>query len=248
MVNTPLLTYSDTSKFPATEPIGSKRGRFEMKKTIPAAALVVAMLSAGSAQAEITVYTSQTDFVAAVTKVGTDTFDGFNITDTTPSPITRMAGDYSYTASADASFFGAGNEDDQWLSTLYSGDNITFDGFTNSVSAFGGLFFTSDINGAYESGSVILTVTDSRGAVVTRTINMSTTSSFLGFSTDGLMGSVTLASDMSDGPIWPTANNLMLGQIAAVPEPATWAMMLLGFGMIAGAVRYRRRSAKVAFA
>lgn len=35
---------------------------------------------------------------------------------------------------------------------------------------------------------------------------------------------------------------------AAVPEPATWAMMLLGFGMIAGVARYRRRSAKVSFA
>lgn len=34
---------------------------------------------------------------------------------------------------------------------------------------------------------------------------------------------------------------------AAIPEPATWAMMLLGFGMIAGAARYRRRSAKVSF-
>lgn len=28
----------------------------------------------------------------------------------------------------------------------------------------------------------------------------------------------------------------------AVPEPATWAMMLLGFGMIGAAVRYRRRA------
>lgn len=35
---------------------------------------------------------------------------------------------------------------------------------------------------------------------------------------------------------------------AAVPEPATWAMMLLGFGMVAGAARYRRRSANVSFA
>ncbi len=29
---------------------------------------------------------------------------------------------------------------------------------------------------------------------------------------------------------------------AAVPEPATWAMMLLGFGMVDAAARYRRRS------
>ena len=34
----------------------------------------------------------------------------------------------------------------------------------------------------------------------------------------------------------------------AVPEPATWAMMLVGFGMVAGASRYRRRSSKTVFA
>ncbi len=35
---------------------------------------------------------------------------------------------------------------------------------------------------------------------------------------------------------------------AAVPEPATWAMMLTGFGMVAGAARYRRRRTTTAFA
>ncbi len=31
------------------------------------------------------------------------------------------------------------------------------------------------------------------------------------------------------------------GLTGAVPEPATWAMMLVGFGMVGGAARYRRR-------
>ncbi len=35
---------------------------------------------------------------------------------------------------------------------------------------------------------------------------------------------------------------------AAVPEPATWAMMLVGFGMIGATARYRRRKSNVAFA
>ncbi len=37
-------------------------------------------------------------------------------------------------------------------------------------------------------------------------------------------------------------------QVAAVPEPATWAMMLVGFGMVGAASRYRRRGAKVTYA
>ncbi len=36
--------------------------------------------------------------------------------------------------------------------------------------------------------------------------------------------------------------------VAAVPEPATWAMMLVGFGMVAGAARYRRKSTKIRYA
>ena len=37
-----------------------------------------------------------------------------------------------------------------------------------------------------------------------------------------------------------------LAGVGAVPEPATWAMMLTGFGMVAGATRYRRRKATIA--
>jgi PEP-CTERM motif len=36
--------------------------------------------------------------------------------------------------------------------------------------------------------------------------------------------------------------------IAAVPEPATWAMMIMGFGLIGGAYRSRRTQAKINFA
>ena len=36
--------------------------------------------------------------------------------------------------------------------------------------------------------------------------------------------------------------------VTAVPEPATWGMMLVGFGMVAGATRYRRRSTKAVYA
>ncbi len=34
----------------------------------------------------------------------------------------------------------------------------------------------------------------------------------------------------------------------AVPEPATWMMMMVGFGFVAGAARYRRRSTKAGIA
>jgi hypothetical protein len=34
----------------------------------------------------------------------------------------------------------------------------------------------------------------------------------------------------------------------AVPEPATWAMMIVGFGVIGGSTRYRRRKTSFSFA
>lgn len=42
-----------------------------------------------------------------------------------------------------------------------------------------------------------------------------------------------------DGSVAQRAN---FSPIAAVPEPASWAMMLMGFGVIGGAMRRRRRS------
>ena len=36
--------------------------------------------------------------------------------------------------------------------------------------------------------------------------------------------------------------------VAAIPEPSTWALMFLGFGMIGAASRYRRRSSNLTYA
>ncbi len=48
-----------------------------------------------------------------------------------------------------------------------------------------------------------------------------------------------------DGSVAQRAN---FQPTSLVPEPATWGMMLLGFGMVAGAVRYRRRGGKIVYA
>jgi hypothetical protein len=53
------------------------------------------------------------------------------------------------------------------------------------VNAIGGLFFGSDVNGAFASGTVMLTARDSLGATSTQTITSATLSSFLGFQSTG---------------------------------------------------------------
>lgn len=47
------------------------------------------------------------------------------------------------------------------------------------------------------------------------------------------------------GPVTPPAIILDSPTTAAVPEPASWAMMLAGFGIVGGALR-RRSMARVA--
>ncbi|WP_404829577.1 PEPxxWA-CTERM sorting domain-containing protein [Sphingomonas aliaeris] len=45
-----------------------------------------------------------------------------------------------------------------------------------------------------------------------------------------------------------TLQGMTFQPITAVPETATWGMMIAGFGMTGAAMRTRRRSTKVAFA
>lgn len=56
-------------------------------------------------------------------------------------------------------------------------------------------------------------------------------------------GSDTLAFNEQDNPSYLALDNVSLAVAGAVPEPATWAMMLLGFGAIGFAMRRRQSQA-----
>jgi hypothetical protein len=211
-------------------------------KLLKLAAIAIALVLSSAASAAITVYTSQAAFDAATSNQGIDTFTGLTITSPTPSPITRTAGVYGYTASASSSsFFGAGTTADPWLSTNRAVASITFDAFTPGVQAVGGNFFGSDINGVFLQGSISLTATDTSGAV-SQTIVDATTTSFLGFVSTGAMSSLTVASvQPGTGSLWPTVDNLTLAIASPVPEAENYAMLLAGLSMV-GLVARRRRN------
>jgi hypothetical protein len=57
------------------------------------------------------------------------------------------------------------------------------------------------------------------------------------------IGSFTLATLSGGSPI-----ALTIAEVPAIPEPASWALMLAGFAMVGGAIRYRRRATSVAYA
>ncbi|MDB5934305.1 MAG: hypothetical protein JWQ01_1649 [Massilia sp.] len=199
----------------------------------------VLLCTAAAAHADITVYTDQAAFLAALSAPGVDTFDDLT-TAQTGSPLARTAGAYSYRASAGpvSNFFPAGTAGgDVWLSPTVSNDTITFDSF-GAVTGFGGNFFGSNVNGLFDPGrTMVLTATD---GTTTRTVNLSNTtlSTFLGFISDNPLASVTLHSDGVPGvTYWSTANNVTLG--LPVPEPETYAMLLAGLGLVGFMLRRR---------
>jgi hypothetical protein len=178
--------------------------------------VIVGLLGlAGAAQAAITVYTSQAAFLAAVTAPGIDTFIGFSITVSTPSPINRTAGPYSYTAAVSTtSFFGAGTTADPWLSTNTATDTITFNAFPANVRAIGGFFFGSNISGNSVTGDITVVATDGGGTSM-QTIVGATTSSFRGFVSTGPLTSLTVTSvQPASGILWPTVNDFILATSA----------------------------------
>jgi hypothetical protein len=60
---------------------------------------------------------------------------------------------------------------------------------------------------------------------------------------------LTISFNSTGGSSYSSSATLLVdGNTPAVPEPTTWAMMLVGFGMVAVAARYRRRSVKVSLA
>ena len=204
-----------------------------MFKSLKPLVLAALLCAAAGSQAAITVYTNQADFLAAVSAPGYDNYDDL-VVDLYDSPLARTAGVYGYEAASPSGLYGAGTGTDHWLSTNAPLDPIVFQNFTGGVSAFGGYFFASDIAGGYvPSGNLVLTADD--GSTLTYTLTGATQNSFLGFVSDATLDTVTLATD--GGAYWPTANDVVL----AVPEPATYGMLLAGLGFV-GAVTRRRHS------
>ncbi|MDZ7631532.1 MAG: PEP-CTERM sorting domain-containing protein [Gemmatimonadaceae bacterium] len=199
-------------------------------------------------RAQFVVYTDLASFLAATSNAGTDTFEDLSLDASTPSPLTRSAGAFGYTASVNTtSFFGAGSAADRWLSTNTATDIVTFTGFGSTVRGVGGSFFGTNIAGSFSVFSTLIVTASNAGGVTSRTLLNTPLGGFLGFVSTSDIFSLTIESVQPDGGgfVWPTVNDFVLAEGPAqnvVPEPREMLLLATGlFGLIV--LRLRRRRA-----
>ncbi|MES3021126.1 MAG: PEP-CTERM sorting domain-containing protein [Pseudomonadota bacterium] len=193
---------------------------------LKALSLALLLSFGAAARAEITVFTSKAEFLAAITGPvqSTDTFDNLAVA-AYGETMARMAGGVGYLVDGGigSAIFGAGGTGgDFWLSTNNAGATMAFSQFSQGVYALGGNFFGSDIAGSFiPNTKVVLSATDG-AATRTFTLVNTTTDSFVGFISTQPIRAVTFHT--AGANYWPTANNMTL----AVPEADSYVMLLAG--------------------
>jgi hypothetical protein len=213
------------------------------------AAVCAAAAAMPASAVSLTIYTSRDAFMAAIHGAAVDTFDDLSATQDLPTELTRTVGDYTYQAHTDQpgdTLYPIGTGADGALSNYRWDGGIRFDGITGGANAFGADFFNSDADGTtMPYTDLLLQISYDGLGSHDVLLQRDTPGTFFGFvlhdfTADQHIPMVLLYSRDPDS--WLSVDDLTLGVAnpAAVPEPATWALALVGFGAT-GAIMRRRR-------
>lgn len=217
-----------------------------MKKLIMLVAL--ALTGASAAEAAQTVYNNRSAFEAATTGSVVDTFgNSAGSTYVGAAPYVRSG--YQITAS-DAYLFntnpsftsyyydwGTGN-----VMTFKQNGTVTFT-FDTPVTAFGidlGTFYQSYPQPTQYAYSVAV---GTPGGTFNVNTAATQTLTFFGVTSTSGISSITLTGGSANFTVFD--NVTLASGPTGVPEPAAWALMIMGFGIIGTGVRARRSSTKL---
>ena len=186
----------------------------------------------------VTTFTDLSSWQSSVASYERDTDYGVNYNDISSVSLNGGA-DISFSAPVNIRNIGGGWS--TWSGgytgqVLYSIGATSITGtFNSAVGAFG--FFSEP--DPYSVHKFTLNLSD--GSSVSGDFNGASGAGFLGWAGAGITG-FTISSDVSFA-----FGDFYVGQVqSAVPEPESWAMMIVGFGLVGAAMR--RKVAKTAIA
>jgi hypothetical protein len=207
-----------------------------MKSTslLAGALLIFGAFCATSSNAATAVYSSSVAFNAAVTDVIIDDYENpgylFSQSD---ADMTAVVGQTSYTSTGFNNLnivFGIGDGQHSYCAGCNGSFRLGFLSTSisnaNGVGGVGADYFANDLPPSFTAF-----VTFGDGSTSDYALNASGTGGYFGITSDlgiksidfGPSGGTTIGGRFA-------IDNLAIGRVGVVPEPATWAMMIIGFG------------------
>ena len=87
---------------------------------------------------------------------------------------------------------------------------------------------------------MVLTATDSLGAISTRTF-VATPTSFIGFVSNATIATLVFSTTMPGHFVFPAVDNLTIAaQATPIPEPGIWTLVLAGLAALTYCARRKR--------
>jgi hypothetical protein len=211
-------------------------GVISLRKSVLAAALTAAALfTAGSAAASTTIdfneFTSTSNQTFAQV-----TSQGYLFTNSFGEPNKLLVWRADELANADFGHATLSNNYSDTTTTVRRVDNGLFDLVSIDLA---------DIFNRASGGDVLFTFNRASGAQ-TQTVSLDQAIGLETFAfNQGGLTSFSYKPLTTTGP-WIQADNVVVDAAAGVPEPATWALMIIGVGGVGSLMRSRRRLAVAA--